>query len=120
MKEKVAVAAIKRWVARMPGGAICRKLADRFTRGYPDLQVLLTWSHEFVLLEIECKSPTGKLSALQVLDAERCRAAVGTPRHGKYIRCSARSVSDVRAALEAAGLQALVAATDGNTSRRTP
>ena len=107
-KEKVAVAAIKRFLARLPGPAVVRKLADRFTRGYPDLQTIAAWDGELILLEIECKSPTGKLSALQELDAAKAWKAIGTLRRGKYIRVAARSVAEVKAALRQWGLHAMV------------
>lgn len=85
----------------LPGAKRVRKLADRFTRGYPDVQAFLSSPVGFVVLEIEVKVPGGKLAAIQDAERRACeKVAAGSDR---YVWLVARSVDDVDCALRLMG-----------------
>jgi len=73
------VAAVRKKYPR----AYVRKIADRYTRGLPDL-IVLFWSErglavpEAETLWVEAKAPGGRLSKIQEAEHESIRAAGGT------------------------------------------
>jgi len=61
LKERTLVQNIKQAIKTTWPRAFVVKLADRFTRGLPDLLVLLPG----VVVFLEAKTPSGRLSAIQ-------------------------------------------------------
>ena len=88
--EAALVRAIIRAVTGEYPKAIVVKLADRFTRGLPDLLIVTLSTVYFV----ECKSEIGKLTPLQQAFQRRVDA-VG----GRVLHAVARSVHDVMSML---------------------
>ena len=76
MREKTIVSAIITQVRQKYPRAYVRKLADRFTRGLPDLLILFPRTigdtcNETGVLWVETKSRTGRLSPLQKAEHEK-------------------------------------------------
>jgi hypothetical protein len=90
MSEATLVRRIKKAVKAAYPRAFVAKLADRHTRGLPDLLILLPG----VTLFVETKAPGGKLSPIQRAVHEEIERA------GGYVLV-ARSVEDVLRCLEA-------------------
>ena len=112
MREAAIQRRIKTWLERLPYGFRVRKLADRYTRGYPDLQVIgVTPDGHLFLLEIEVKQPNGKVSPVQEVERDRMTTALRTMRQattgggGRAALIVATCVNEVRPILEKWGFQ---------------
>lgn len=104
MKESALKNALMARLRACPQCYRVRKLADKFTRGLPDIQAFFCRSGELIVVEIECKGPHGKLSALQALEKERMRNLAEVTKTGVYIWMEARSLNDVRIVLSYSNL----------------
>lgn len=92
MKESTLVASLRKRLATRLPGAVVWKIADRATRGIPDL--LVVWGGR--LLAVEVKGPKGRQTELQI-EAQRKLVAAGA------VAIVARSWDDVVAAIERMG-----------------
>lgn len=89
MREKTIENAIKKYLTSN-GAYFIKHYANRFTRvGVPD--ILCCWRGKFVGIEV--KTPTGKLTDLQVYNLEHIKASGG-------ISIVARSLKDVQEVLD--------------------
>ena len=110
------VSAIQRMMKRDYPNVRVRKLADAWTRGYPDLQMVFvvesggpllngdgTWHSNIWLrlLEVECKAGSGKLSDIQRAERDKMRKV--TDGCSEYKWLTANSAQDVADALEEMG-----------------
>ena|SRR6185503_818755 len=106
MRESGLVRKIKKAVEEKYPRAYCRKLADRFTRGLPDLLILVpvfrkmagrVWGVEATLtLMVETKTQDGRLSPIQIAEHEAITKSGG-------VVLVARDVETVLAYLEEQG-----------------
>jgi hypothetical protein len=66
-----------------------RKLADRYTRGLPDVLIVFTaaWDDCDVVkvLFVECKAPAGKVAAIQAAEHQEIARAGGTVMVAKTV-----------------------------------
>ena len=73
MSESTIVRSIIREVRRAYPKAYVRKLSDRFTRGLPDILIVLPW----ITLFVETKTKKGKPSTIQLHEAKSIKNAGG-------------------------------------------
>ena len=108
MKESALVRKIMLEVRRRCPNCHVRKLADRYTRGYPDIIIYAVSrlpARQLVVLEVETKSAKGKLSRLQEAEGSKVNQ-LGLPAQvggGILAWIMARSVENVMNYLEAMG-----------------
>lgn len=106
--ESRLVQNIRKKLAEWLPGAFVVKLADRATRGLPDLLVLaVNDSGELCAMAFEVKTETGRLSAIQQEMLSRIARAGRNAKHGGG-RCGfwvVRSVHEAKAALKLSGFK---------------
>lgn len=102
--ESLLVSKLQNRIGEVAPGAFLIKLADRFTRGLPDLLLIgVTKSGAPRVLAIEVKTPTGVVSAIQTIIGDRINK-LGAQCHGAITWRVVRSVAELDALLNEAGL----------------
>lgn len=78
MRESNILHAIMKAVAHREPKAYVRKLADRHTRGLPDLLIIVPTIYGPIQFFVETKTRDGRLSPIQVAEHEKIEQAGGT------------------------------------------
>ena len=101
--EARLVSSIKKYLNLRQPEALCWKLADRFTRGLPDLIFIgRDKGGEVLVLGIECKTQSGKISKLQEVMLEKFETIDNGKENILYI--VARSVNEIKDVCEYHGI----------------
>lgn len=100
MKESSLVRRIMDRVRQEYPGSIVRKLSDRFSRGYPDIVIYLVKENTLNVLEVECKTDTGRLTKLQEYEQTTVNKLGEGALFGILKSITARSVDEVLEALK--------------------